>query len=216
MIGLVIVDDHPAIAEGLAGLVGAEVDIEIVGVAHTVPEAEAVVEASPSAVVLCDVMLEGRDDGFQLLRRFGEGQPFIMLTAYDYQAHHAAAVAGHAAGYLSKLSDAATIVRTIRRVAAGEAAIPAPVLESARRAPAAPTPRERQLLTMLTAGASNDDIAYALGIKVKTVEGMLRRLFDRYGTANRTQLVRFSMRQGWLTNQAPPVIGEPDSLRAMR
>jgi DNA-binding NarL/FixJ family response regulator len=69
---------------------------------------------------------------------------------------------------------------------------------------------------MLTAGASNDDIAYALGIKVKTVEGMLRRLFDRYGTANRTQLVRFSMRQGWLTNQAPPVIGEPDSLRAMR
>jgi DNA-binding NarL/FixJ family response regulator len=139
-----------------------------------------------------------------------------MLTAYDYQAHHAAAVAGHAAGYLSTLSDAATLVRTIRRVAAGEAAIPAPVLESARRAPAAPTPRERQLLTMLTAGASNDDIAYALGIKVKTVEGMLRRLFDRYGTANRTQLVRFSMRQGWLTNQAPPVIGEPDSLRAMR
>jgi DNA-binding NarL/FixJ family response regulator len=76
-------------------------------------------------------------------------------------------------------------------------------MESARRAPAAPTSRERELLTMLTAGASNDEIAVAMRIKVKTVEGMLRRLYDRYGTANRTQLARFAMRQGWLTNELP-------------
>ena len=127
----------------------------------------------------------------------------MILTAYDYQSHHATAVAAGAAGYLSKLSNAETIVRTIRRVAAGEPAIPAPILESARRAPAAPTSRERELLTMLTAGASNDEIAVSMRIKVKTVEGMLRRLYDRYGTANRTQLARFAMRQGWLTNELP-------------
>jgi DNA-binding NarL/FixJ family response regulator len=213
MIRIVLVEDHPAIADGLAALLGSEPDLEIVGIAHTLREAEEMLERAPFAIVLCDVMLEGRDDGFELLRRFGSTQPFIMLTAYDFQAHHAAAVAGGAAGYLSKLSDAATIARTIRRVAAGESAIPAPVMESARRAPAPPTARERQLLTMLTAGASNDDIAFAMGIKVKTVEGMLRRLYDRYGTANRTQLVRFSLHQGWLTNEPPAEIGEGRSPR---
>ena len=128
----------------------------------------------------------------------------MILTAYDYQAHHATAVAEGAAAYLSKLSDAETIVRTIRRAASGEATMPAAVLESARRAPASPSTRERELLTMLTSGASNDEIAAAMAIRVKTVEGMLRRLYDRYGTANRTQLARFAMRQGWLTNEAPP------------
>jgi two-component system, NarL family, response regulator len=203
MIDVVIVEDHPAIADGLAALIGSENDIDVVGIAHGLEQADALIRDARPQVVLCDVMLAGRDDGFQLLRRFGAQSRFLMLTAYDYQAHHATAVAAGAAGYLSKLSDAETIVRTIRRVATGEAAIPAPVMESARRAPAVPTARERELLTMLTAGASNDDIAYAMGIRIKTVEGMLRRLYDRYGTANRTQLVRFSMHQGWLTSDPP-------------
>jgi len=200
---VVIVEDHPAIAEGLAALIGAEHDIDVVGIAHGLDDADALIRSAQPQVVLCDVMLAGRDDGIELLRRFGGTSRFVMLTAYDYQAHHATAVAAGAAGYLSKLSDADTIVRTIRRVSTGEVAIPALVMESARRAPAAPTSRERELLTMLTAGASNDEIAVAMRIKVKTVEGMLRRLYDRYGTANRTQLARFAMRQGWLTSELP-------------
>ena len=203
MIDVVIVEDHPAIAEGLAALIGAEHDIDVVGIAHSLADADPLIRDVSPQVVLCDVMLEGRDDGFELLRRFGGRSRFVILTAYDYQSHHAMAVARGAAGYLSKLSNAETIVRTIRRVAAGEVAIPATVMESARRAPVAPTTRERELLTMLTAGASNDEIAIEMRIKVKTVEGMLRRLYDRYGTANRTQLARFAMRQGWLTNELP-------------
>jgi DNA-binding NarL/FixJ family response regulator len=203
VIDVVIVEDHPAIAEGLAALIGAERDIEVVGIAHGLAEADALIRDAGPEVVLCDVMLTGRDDGIELLRRFGSRSRFVMLTAYDYQAHHATAVTAGAAGYLSKLSDADTIVRTIRRVSTGEVAIPALVMDSARRAPAVPTARERELLTMLTVGASNDEIALAMRIKVKTVEGMLRRLYDRYGTANRTQLARFAMRQGWLTNELP-------------
>ena len=203
MIDLVIVEDHPAIAEALAALIGSEPDIDVVGIAHGLDDGDALIRDLAPQVVLCDVMLAGRDDGFELLRRFGSRSRFVILTAFDYQSHHATALAEGAAGYLSKLSDAETIVRTIRRVAAGEIAIPATVMESARRAPVAPTTRERELLTMLTAGASNDEIAIEMRIKVKTVEGMLRRLYDRYGTANRTQLARFAMRQGWLTNQLP-------------
>ena len=213
MIDVVIVEDHRAIAEGLAALIGSEDDIDVTGIANGLEHADAMIRETSPDVVLCDVMLAGRDDGFELLRRFGRQSRFLMLTAYDYQAHHATAVAAGAAGYLSKLSDAETIVQTIRRIASGAVVIPAPVMESARRAPTSPTARERELLTMLTAGASNDDIAFAMGIKVKTVEGMLRRLYDRYGTANRTQLVRFSMRQGWLTNEAPIEVAESPTAR---
>ena len=202
-IRLVIVEDQVAIAEELAALIGSEPDIVIVGIANTTQEAIEILIDAPDSIVLCDIMLDRKGDGFELLRRFGDRHSFVMLTAYDFQSHHAAAVAGGAAGYLSKLSDSSTIIRTIRRVATGEVSLPATVMESARHAPSLPTIRERQLLMMLTAGASTDDIALALGIKVKTVEGMLRRLYDRYGTANRTQLVRFSMHQGWLTSEQP-------------
>jgi DNA-binding NarL/FixJ family response regulator len=203
MITIAVVEDHPAIADGLATLIAAEPDIEVVAIANGLDQADALIRGTSPQVVLCDIMLAGRDDGMELLRRFGTRSRFVMLTAFDYQSHHATAVAAGAAGYLSKLSDAETIVQVIRRVAAGEMAIPAPVIESARRAPSAPTTRERELLAMLSAGASNDDIAVAMRIKVKTVEGMLRRLYDRYGTANRTQLARFAIRQGWLTHELP-------------
>ena len=209
MIRVVLVEDHPAIAEGLAALIGAEDDILILGVANGFEDASTLIRRTQPDVVLCDVMLSGRDDGFQLLREHGRTSRFVMLTAYDYQAHHAVVVGEGAGGYLSKLSDAPTIVRAIRRVAAGETAIPTQIIDSARRAPQMPTRRERQLLAMLMRGASNEEISSAMGIKVKTVEGMLRRLYDRYGTMNRTQLVRFAMRQGWLTNEPP--IGLPDA-----
>ena len=133
MIDLVIVEDHPAIAKALAVLIDAEPDIGVVGVAHGLDDGDALIRELEPQVVLCDVMLAGRDDGFELLRRFGRQSHFVILTAYDYQAHHATAVAAGAAGYLSKLCDAETIVRTIRRVATGEVAIPPPVCHDRHR-----------------------------------------------------------------------------------
>ena len=87
----------------------------------------------------------------------------------------------------------------IRRVNGGGKAFPARVLQSARRAPRPPSARELQLVALLVEGLSNDEPATRLGRSSKTVEGSLRRLFERYGCDNRTQLARLAMRQGWLT-----------------
>jgi DNA-binding NarL/FixJ family response regulator len=200
MIRLLIVEDHPAIAEGLAALIGAEPDIEIVGTANDPGTAESLIASLGPDVVLCDIMLSGRDAGFDLLSRHRIVTRFLMYSAFDYQAHHARAVRLGASGYLPKTTDASTIVRTIRRIREGHTAFPAPVLESARGAPRPPTLRELELLRLLVDGASNDDIAAALGIRVKTVEGTIRRLFDRYDRSNRTQLARYALDQGWLTS----------------
>ena len=201
MTRIVIVEDHAAIAEGLAALLAGE-GIEVVGVASTAGRAEPLIRDQRPDVVLCDVMLGGRDAGFDLLARLKDVSRFLMLSAYDYPAHHARAVGAGAAGYLSKMVDAAGLLAAVRAVAAGKTGFDETVLESARRAPRAPTPREREMLRELAGGATNDEIALRLGISVKTVEGMIRRLFERYGVSNRTELARLANRQGWLTSEA--------------
>jgi DNA-binding NarL/FixJ family response regulator len=201
---LLIVEDHPAVARGLAMFLGLSPDITVAAVANDVADAtDAIVRLRPD-VVLCDVMLHGRAGGFDLLDALASRSRFVMYSAYDFPAHHARAMSAGAAGYVSKTADPETLLRAIRQVAAGGRWFPAEVVASVRAAARLPTARERELLVLLSDGASNEEIAQRLGIRVKTVEGMFRRLFDRYGVENRTQLARLAMRQGWLTSEATP------------
>lgn len=200
MTRVVIVEDHPAIAEGLAALLAGE-GVEVVGIASAAEDAEELIRSQRPDLVLCDVMLGGRDAGFDLLARLKDVSRFLMLSAYDYPAHHARAIAAGAGGYLSKMVDGAGLLAAVQSVAAGRTGFDASVLESARRAPRVPTPREREMLRELAGGATNDEIAVALRISVKTVEGMIRRLFERYSVTNRTELARLANAQGWLTSE---------------
>ena len=209
MTRLLIVEDHTAIAQGLSVLLSGP-EIDVVGTAGDAETADELMRTGDPDLVLCDVMLGGRDVGFDLLARHGARARFVMYTAFDYPAHHARALKGGAAGYLSKLADTETIAKALRHVAAGGQWFPRGVLDSARRAPKPPTDREHQLLVLLAEGEPNEGMARIMGLRVKTIEGMIRRLFDRYGVDNRTQLARFAMRQGWLTSirddtVAPPV-----------
>ena len=199
MIRLAIIEDHAAIADGLAALIGSEPDIEIGWVSRNAPDADARLAADPVDVVLCDVMLGGRDAGFDLLAHHGRASGFILYTAFDFPAHHRRAMDGGAAGFLSKVTPAEQIVAAIREVHRGGRVFPVRIRQSARAAPSPPTPRELELLRLVVEGVSNDELAARLGVRRKTVEGTLRRLFERYGCENRTQLARFAMRQGWLT-----------------
>lgn len=198
---VLIVEDHPAVAEGLAALLGGAGGLEVVGIGTDLATADRPIDERRPDVVLCDVMLDGRDDGFELLRRHHAAARFVMFSGFDYPAHHVRAVTDGAAGYLPKLSDTETVVQTLLQVADGGRAFSREVLRSARMAPKPPTGREQQLLGLLADGASNETLATALGVRVKTIEGMIRRLFDRYGVENRTQLARFAMRQGWLASE---------------
>lgn len=198
MVRLVIVEDHTAIAQALALLLDGHA-ITVVGTAGDVETADRLIADEAPDVVLCDVMLGGRDAAFELLDRHGARARFLLYTAYDFPAHHARALGGGAAGLLSKTADAGDIAAALQHVAEGGTWFPTRVVDSARRAPRPPTGREHQLLVLLAEGSSNEVMAQEMGLRIKTIEGMIRRLFDRYGVDNRTQLARFAMRQGWLT-----------------
>jgi DNA-binding NarL/FixJ family response regulator len=199
-IRLVLVEDHPALADGLAALVRGEPDVELMGVAGDPDSAAELIRGGHPDVVLCDVVLGGERAGLRLLKELA-GSPapaFIMFSAYGYPDYYVTALEQGAAGYLLKMATISEVMSAVRTVAAGGRAFPGDVLRGARRARRRPTPRQHEIIALVGDGRTNEEIAQTLSIHVKTVEGQLRRLFDRYDVANRTELVRVAEREGWI------------------
>jgi DNA-binding NarL/FixJ family response regulator len=197
-IRVAIVEDHPAIADGLAALIQLSSGVTVVGTARDLPSASALIESGAPDVVLCDIRLADAGDGFDLVRRHGAGPAFIILSAYWYPSYHVKAVELGAKGYLSKMATVDEIVRAVETVAAGGSAFPVAARQAASDALRVPTPREMEILGLVAEGLSNAEIAERLALRVKSVESQLRRLFDRYDVASRTALVRLAVRQGWI------------------
>jgi DNA-binding NarL/FixJ family response regulator len=199
---LLIVEDQPAVAKALGLLLMSQEGIEAVAIATDAPAARDTFERERPDVVLCDVMLGERDAGFDLLRELGRRARFLMFTAWDLSTYHARALDDGAAGFVSKTAPTETIFQAIRAVGEGEDWFPPEVLASAASARRRPTPREEELLALLDRGATNEEIGAAMGLRVKSVEGMFRRMFDRYDVDNRTMLARLAIREGWLAPSA--------------
>ncbi len=198
MIRVAVVDDHPLVGQGIASLLAREVDLEVVAIAATLPEAaELLAQSDPPDVLLLDVRL-GEESGLDLLAVTRSGTTgVIVLTAYDYPPYLAAAHRLGAAGFVVKSAPLAILLDAIRRVASGGLAFdrrPGDVVSL--------TPRERSVLTLLLDGRTNDEIAAELRITTRTVEAHLARLFERAGAASRTELATRALREGWL--DVPP------------
>jgi DNA-binding NarL/FixJ family response regulator len=198
VIRLAIIEDHPAIAEGLTALLREETDVTVVGTAGDSVAADRLIETQSPDVILCDIRLTGTVDGLEILARHTPGPAFIMLSAYSYPSYYVAAVEHGAKGYLSKMASIEQIVTAVRAVAAGGTAFPTDVRRAVRDALRPPTPRESQILALVAEGHANAEIAERLSLRVKTVESQLRRMFDRYDVTSRTSLVRVAQRQGWI------------------
>ena len=198
MIRLAIIEDHPAIAEGLTALLRGEPDVTVVGTAGDSDAADRLIAAQSPDIVLCDIRLSGTVDGLEVLTRHTPGPAFIILSAYSYPSYYVAAVEHGAKGYLSKMAAIGQILAAVRTVAAGGTAFPDDVRRAVRTALRPPTPREAQILELVTEGMGNAEIAERLSLRLKTVESQLRRMFDRYDVTSRTSLVRVAQRQGWI------------------
>jgi DNA-binding NarL/FixJ family response regulator len=198
MIRLAIVEDHPAIADGLAALIQKSSGMKVVGTAKDIAAASRLIEREKPDVVLCDVRLSDAGDGFEVVRQHTPGPAFIILSSYWYPSYHVRAVELGAKGYLSKMATVDQIVRAVEAVAAGGSAFPVAARQAASDALRVPTPRELEILALVAEGLANAEIAERLALRVKTVESQLRRLFDRYDVTSRTALVRLAARQGWI------------------
>jgi DNA-binding NarL/FixJ family response regulator len=195
-IRVAIVDDHPVVRAGTAAIIEHAADMVLAGMASSVDEAASLLGDGVD-VMLLDLRL-GTDSGFRLLGDHGDIAPaVVVVTAYDYPQYVDAALRMGAAGYVLKTAPVAELLDAVRRAAAGKLAF------SLRPgASAVLSAREREVVSAVADGLSNDEIATRLRIAPKTVESHLRRLFERHGIASRTELATRALRQGWL--EVPP------------
>lgn len=205
-IRILLADDHPVVRDGLAAMLSTQPDFAVVGEAGT--GAEAVTEAARLRpdVVLMDLEMPALD-GIEAIRRLRTAAPavqVVVLTAFDTDERIVGALQAGAQGYLLKGAPRAEIFAAIRTVAAGGALIP-PVVASkllrqvrAAEHPDALTAREREVLGLVAAGLSNQEIAARLSISERTVKFHVSAVLAKLGAKNRTQAVRLSRERGLL------------------
>ena len=199
LIRVAIVDDHPVVRDGTAALLGTQPGLEVVGVASTVDEAVELISSTPIDVVLLDIRL-GTDSGLRLLQaKLPPPVPaIVVLSAYDYPQYADAALRLGAAGFVVKTAPMHELTDAIERAAAGGLAFQV----RPQGGGAHLSPRERDVVRLLVEGRTNDEIGIALAIGVRTVETHLRRVFERFDVASRTELAARAIREGWL--EIPP------------
>ncbi|MFI7635718.1 response regulator [Nonomuraea sp. NPDC049400] len=203
-IRLIIVDDHPVVRDGLRGIFTDDA-FEVVGEAGDGLEALAVVARTNPDVVLTDLRMP-RMSGAELIRRLREEAPgvrVLVLTTYDNDADVLPAIEEGATGYLLKDTPRAELRRAVQAAARGETVLSpsvAGVLTQQVRAPQQQSlsPRELEVLSLISRGATNREVARKLFITEATVKTHLLHIFAKLEVNDRAAAVAAAYETGLL------------------
>jgi two-component system response regulator DevR len=195
-----LLDDHEIVRRGVAELLNAESDMEVVGEAGTVAEAIRRIPAVQPDVAILDGRLPD-GSGIEVCREIRAEHPDIrclILTSYDDDEAIFAAVLAGASGYVLKQIRAAHLLDAIRQVAAGRSLLDPEVTEALLRRIRGGTkedPRieslndqERRILDLITEGLTNREIGERLFLAEKTVKNNVSVLLAKLGMQRRTQV----------------------------
>lgn len=199
-IGVLIVDDHPVVRQGLRSLLDVAGGITVTGEAADGPEALSLAGSLRPDLVLLDLKLPGMDGIAVLAGLRAAGHRVLVLTSATDPARARQAVHAGAAGMLYKDIDPDALVRAIRVVHDGhlllapEAA--AAIADGESRTRGSLTSREREVLTLIAEGKSNREIARALRVSEKTVKAHVSSVLAKLGVQDRTQAAVYAVRHG--------------------
>ena len=206
---ILIADDHKLVRAGLAMLIEEIPGYEVIAQADDgVSALESAIGLKPD-VVLVDINIP-RMSGLECLAKLREQAPEIhvlMLSMYANEEHVIRALNLGARGYLLKDATPSELELAIRTVADGNlwlsAAVSTQVLKryGTRGQPASEkedvlTARQQQILQRLAEGASIKEIAFELGVSIKTVETHKAQIMERLGLHDIPALVRYAIRNG--------------------
>jgi DNA-binding NarL/FixJ family response regulator len=207
VIRVLVADDQALLRGSFKVLVDSEPDLTVVGEAATGAEAVTVALEQRPDVVLMDVRMPEMD-GIEATRRIGDVARVLIVTMFDLDAYVYDALRAGASGFLLKDTPPADLVAAIRVVAAGEALLAPRVtrrlIEEFTRTPASlqvkglhgVTEREREVLTLIARGLSNNEIAAHLHLSLATVKTHIGRLLAKLDARDRAQLVIVAYESG--------------------
>jgi DNA-binding NarL/FixJ family response regulator len=201
VIRVLLVDDHPVVRSGLAGLLGEEADIEVVGEAADGADGVSLARDLTPDLVLMDLRMPGMDGASATAAITAAGGRVLVLTTYDTDADILRAVEAGATGYLLKDTPREQLVDAVRAAARGETVLAPPIAAKLMRQVRGHdqlTPREIEVLGLVGRGLSNGDIARELFIGEATVKTHLLRIFGKLDVDDRTRAVTVAMERGYL------------------
>jgi len=208
MIRVLIADDQHLVRAGLSVLLGAEADVEVVGVAADGTEALRLARELVPDVACLDIRMPGRS-GIEVAAELcgpdaDPAIPVLVLTTFDVDEYLFGALEAGVSGFLLKDTEPDAIVHAVRQVAAGRGTIDQTLTRrimrefvqrrrlhpvTAERADDLLTPREHEILLLLAQGMSNDEISKTLVVEVATVKSHLARMLPKLGVRSRLQAV---------------------------
>jgi two-component system response regulator DevR len=208
-IGIMLVDDHAIVRQGLRSILERESDMQVVAEASTAAEALAVVGRAVPQIVLLDLKLstssdtEGLDLCAELCARHPELGVLVLTTFLDEQLVLRAIRAG-ARGYVVKDVDTSGLIRAIRDVSRGESAFDARSAAAMVRGLNAPPPedtrqltaRECEVLRLLARGLSNRDIGAQLYISETTAKFHVGNILRKLEVSRRAEAVYEASKMG--------------------
>jgi DNA-binding NarL/FixJ family response regulator len=212
MIRVAVADDHGVLRDGLAGVIGAQPDMELVATAADGAEAVAMCRSTTPDVVLMDLEMPILD-GIEATRAIladGPTTAVLVLTSFSDRRRITSALDAGAVGYLLKDASADEVVRGIRTAAAGGSPLDPRAARSLLEAKNAPdplagvSPREREVFSLLLDGLPNKLIASRLEISEKTVKSHLTSIFRQLGVTDRVQAILWAERQGLRAEDLAP------------
>lgn len=204
-IRVVLVDDHPIVRAGIAGMLAQTEGISVVGEAANGLEAIHLVNLDSPDVLLVDLRMPEMD-GPELIRQLrGSGSEIgiLVLTTYDSDADILRATEAGANGYLLKDTTLEDLVRAIRATHAGDTWLAPSVAAQVMRTLREPnqdklSSRELEVLTHVAEGLSNKEIAVELGVSAATVKTHLIHIFRKLDVNDRTAAVTVALDRGIL------------------
>jgi two-component system response regulator DevR len=196
-----LVDDHELVRRGVAEILGREPDIEVVGEAGTAADAISGIEAIRPDVVVLDVQLPDGNgiDVCRFVSRAVPGTRCLILTSHDEAAALYGAVLAGAAGYVIKNIYGSQLVESVRAVGYGRSLIDATVKRQAQAELRSQvvgdprlrglTPRQREVLALISEGLTNRQIGQRMGLAEKTIKNYVSGILSELGLERRAQAV---------------------------
>jgi len=204
LVKVFLVDDHEVVRRGLIDLLGADPELDVVGEAGSVAEAMARIPAANPDVAVLDVRLPD-GNGIELCRDLLSRMPelrCLILTSYTSDEAMLDAILAGASGYVVKDIKGMELAQAVKDVGAGRSLLDnraaAALMAKLRDATEKPDPlggltdQERTLLSLLSEGLTNKQIADRMFLAEKTVKNYVSRLLAKLGMERRTQAAVFA------------------------
>ena len=193
-----LADDHPPLRAGLAAILNSQPDIKVVGEAGSGRETlESKVIAD---VYIVDVRMPD-GDGIHVIKQLMKRDPaskVLVLTTFDNEEDVFRALEAGARGYLLKDTTTEELVSALTQVQAGERYLPHGIATRLADRLVRPTltPRELDVLRLVTKGRTNKELASAMFVSEETVKTHMKSLFLKLGVHDRAEAVSVSLKRG--------------------